>query len=403
MASENKSNATSNGGLLVPFLFAVLVFLLVTNVATFFLMNQKLEKTTEIAQAYMLNAETIVSERVAQATAGMQSEVNRLTAATGDEAAPSSPLGEYDIINAHDHLYFIKNLENYLPAAEAAGVDQTLFVASSYGTLKGGSASPSEGMEWNTDEIIRASQQYPGKIIPYCALHPANENKVALLEKHRAAGAQGVKLYSGHGNFYERPLADPSMLEVYAWCEKEGFPICWHVNYSRADIAREFEEVMAQYPKLKVIVPHFGVTFYRPGNAEWENFWALLDKYPGLYTDCSWGTRAILVHGLEVVSANLDAFREKFLKYQDRIIWGTDMVVTGNSEKTIPWIESVLLACRGMLEQETYYFWMAADGCEYAYSRTQNPQGRLNGLVLPPEVLRKIYKTNYETFVQLKP
>jgi predicted TIM-barrel fold metal-dependent hydrolase len=400
MAPESNHDAPGKGGLLVPFLFAVLVFLLVSHVASFVLMNRQLTQTTEIARAYQMNAEAIVSERVAEATAGLQGEVNRMAAAAGQEE--TGEFGDYEIINGHDHLYFIRNLDNYLPAAEATGIKSTVFVASSFGTLRGGDNSPSEGNAWNSEEIIRASQQHPGKVIPYCTIHPSDEDKVAILEGHRAAGAQGVKLYSGHGTFYERPLTDESMQAVYAWCEQESFPICWHVNFSRADIAGQFEEVMAKYPKLKVIVPHFGVTFYRPGDAQWTRFWALLDQYPGLYTDCSWGTREILVHGLEVVSANVEAFREKFEQYQDRIVWGTDMVVTGNSEKTVAWIESVLRACRGMLEKEVYYFWMAADGCQYAFARTKNPQGRLQGLALSPEVLGKVYATNYQNFAQLK-
>lgn len=394
MDSDSHRDAPAKGGLLVPFLFSALVFLLVTNVATYLLMGQQLDQIREIAREYMRDADAALSERVAEEAAQIQGRAN-LDAAAG-------ALGDYEIINAHDHLYFVRHLGNYLPAAEATGVDRTLFVASSFGTLRGGDASPSEGNVWNSEEIIRASEEHPGKIIPYCTVHPSDEDKVAILEGHRAAGAQGVKLYSGHGTFYERPLTDAGMMEVYAWCERESFPICWHVNFSRDDIARQFEEVMAQFPKLKVIVPHFGVTFYRPGDAQWNRFWSLLDQYPGLYTDCSWGTRAILVHGLEVVSANVEAFREKFIQYQDRILWGTDMVVTGNSEKTVAWMESVLRACRSMLELDVYHFWMAADGCEHAFPRTVNPQGRLHGLALPPDVLRKVYASNYLDFAALE-
>jgi len=109
-----------------------------------------------------------------------------------------------------------------------------------------------------------------------------------------------------------------------------------------------------------------------------------------------------MVHGLEVVSANVETFRQVFNRYQDRIMWGTDMVVTGNKEKTQQWIASVLRAQRNMLEKEVYHFAMAADGHPSAYKGTKNPYGRLNGLNLDDAVLKKVYETNYETFMNLR-
>jgi predicted TIM-barrel fold metal-dependent hydrolase len=225
---------------------------------------------------------------------------------------------------------------------------------------------------------------------------------VAALEEYIAMGAEGVKLYTCHGNFYDRPLDDTSMLPLFAYCEEHGIPLCWHINMSRPAYTAEFRRVMARFPRLKVIVPHFGVTFYRPGSPTWTEFWKLLDEYPGIYTDCCWGTRGILTHGLEVVSANVPQFREKFEQYQDKIMWGTDMVVTGNRDKTQEWIELVLRGGREMLEKKVYFFEWAKDGHKNAYRGSRNPDGRLNGLNLPDAILKKVYENNYPAFMKLR-
>lgn len=381
-----------------PFLFAVLVFLLVSNVATYLILKGRVGEVKEEARQFVNSAQQVIDERVEEAAAQL-----RIQAASGTLAEVDETLGDYKVLNAHDHLFSRKYLDKYFAAAERVGVVRTLFVASSDFTLKGSGFDAKTGNAQNTQEILNCEREFPDKIITYCTIHPDDPDKTALLKGYMDSGVDGLKLYTGHSNFADRPLDAPEMDEVYAFCESNGFPLCWHVNLSRADYLEQFKRVMEKFPKLKMIIPHFGVTFYRPGSPAWNEFWALLDQYPGLYTDCSWGTRQILVHGLEVVSASVDMFRDAINKYQDRILWGTDMVVTGNKEKTEAWIASVLRACRDMLEKDVYYFWMAADGSPYDYAGSKNPFGKLRGLKLSETVLRKIYETNYEAFAALKP
>ncbi len=316
------------------------------------------------------------------------------------EESPPRPV-EYAVVNGHEHLYREKDLMRYFEAADRTGVVKTLFVASSSFTIMGKGHSPAEGNEVNSREILRLAKKYPEKIIPFVTLHPDDENKVALLERYRADGAMGLKLYTAHGAFYDRSLLAEEMLPVYAWCEAKGFPLCWHVNLGR--YAGEFTRVLLKYPKLKIIVPHFGQGYYRPGGREMRILGEIMDMYPGVYTDCSFGTRRILVAGLESVSRNPGVFRAFIEKYQDRIMYGSDMVVTGNREKTPAWQASVLQAYRDMLEKDVYYFPMAASGSPYAAKGSANPDGRLRGLNLPDGILRKIYETNIADFFALEP
>jgi predicted TIM-barrel fold metal-dependent hydrolase len=152
---------------------------------------------------------------------------------------------------------------------------------------------------------------------------------------------------------------------------------------------------MDAYPNLTVIIPHFGVTFFRP-EGEFQTLPNLLDAYPNVYVDTSFGTRAILVQGLEAVSNAPETFRRFFLSHSGRIVFGTDMVVTGNSEKTPEWIEAVIRACRDVLEKDEYHFYMAAKGSPYALAGAENLDGGLRGMNLPNEVLEKVYSSNLE-------
>ena len=299
---------------------------------------------------------------------------------------------QFNVVNAHDHLYKRSHLDKYLAAAEETGVTQTIFVASSRFTIMGTSGKPNQDNELNTREILNCAQEFPDKIIPFCTLHPDDENKVDLLKNYVAEGIKGLKLYTGHSNFYDRPLDAPEMLPVYAYCEEVGLPILWHVNLLR--YTNEFTRVMLKFPNLKVILPHIGVAFWRPTGQTMTDIQKMLDIYPNLYVDTSFGTREILVGGLEKVNQNPQVFRDFYEKNQDKIVWGTDMVVTGNKEKTQRWVASVIRACRNMHERSEYTFWMAASGSKYADKRTNNIYGKLRGLNLPNDILKKVYETN---------
>ena len=309
-------------------------------------------------------------------------------------------LGDYPIINGHDHLYRQSHLDNYLPAADRLGIDRTVFVASSAATLLGPDQGKADAdMEWNTREILTAAKANPGKIIPFATIHPGDPDKLTKLKQYVAEGVQGLKLYTGHGMFHDRPLDAPEMDEVYAYCQAERLPILWHVRLDQ--FQPEFLRVMGQYPDLIVIIPHYGVLFYRP-EVMARQIPPLLEQYRHVYFDTSFGTRSILVHGLEIVSADPKVFHNLFTAYPERFIFGTDMVVTGNKEKTEGWVAAVIRACRDMFEKERYTFYMAAEGSEYALARANNTYGRLRGLNLPPEILEKIYYKNMEGLLSLR-
>lgn len=338
-------------------------------------------------------------DRLSSADASVSQVSRPANGAAAAVTVPVSPADqalstEYRITNAHDHLYMLKHLDNYLPAAKKLGVTRTIFVASSEFTFLGTKGDKTKLNDWSTKEILKAAKAYPDSIIPFATLHPDDENKVELSKGYVAEGVKGLKLYTGHSNFHDRPLDAPEMLPVYAYCEESGLPLLWHVNMAK--YTKELFRVLDKFPTLTVIVPHLGVGFWRPEGQVMEDVTHMLETYPNVYVDTSFGTREILVGGLEKVTNNLAFFKDFYARHQDRIVWGTDMVVTGNKEKTEAWIESVIRACRDLHEKDHYTFWMAASGSGYAYGQKDNIYGEERGLNLPHEILKKIYETNIE-------
>ncbi len=311
---------------------------------------------------------------------------------------PDCALKPFNVVNAHDHLYKLEHLPKYLAAAKRTGVTRTLFVASSALTLTGAKGGKGRLTYENSETIIEAAKKYPGKIIPFCTIYPHDPDKLDKLKQLVADGAVGLKLYTGHQNFHDRPLDNEDMEPIYQYCDETGLPIVWHVNLQL--YRKEFERVMARHPNMTVIMPHFGQAYWRP-DPELQWMAELLDKYPNLYTDTSLGTRQILVDGQLRVGQYRDLFRTFCTKYSDRILFGTDMVVTGNSEKTSLWIESVIRACRDMLEKDFYYFPMGARGSKYGNANA-HPYGLRRGLNLDDDTLRKIYETNPEKLFPAK-
>jgi len=318
--------------------------------------------------------------------------------ASGEEAKATP----WKIVNYHDHLFKAEHADKYIAAARAAGVAKTVFCASPDYTIYGKGDSPEEtaarkkrGQDKTFLSIIEASKKYPGEIFAQSTIDPGSPNKLEMLKRHHKLGAIGLKLYNGHSNYYERDqgLVPEGMDDVLKYCDEYQLPIFWHVRFG--PYLAEFEErVLKKYPNLPVIVAHYGVAFWRPTGKSMEELPRLLDTYPNLYFDMSLGTRQILVGGMAMMSRYIDKFKTLINKYPDRFTMGTDMVVTGNKEKTTRWFSKVLWAVRDQLEKEEFTTDFAAKWSTYRPKRgVLDGDGKMKGLALPPEVLKQIYET----------
>ena len=282
----------------------------------------------------------------------------------------------YSIINMHEHIQSINEADKLIKAMDENNISITVLLGSPKQTLyfKGGFS----GYDENNEELLKIKKAYPDRFIIFVTINPVDFDKLEKLERYVEDGAVGLKLYTGHTLFYNLSLDNPAMDEVYMYSENNDIPIVWHVNpyyYQEG-----FENVLKKYPKLKVICPHFCLSSIND-----ERLRYLLDAYPNLYVDISFGYDPYAEDGFKRVSKNSEKFRDIFTKYQDRFLFGTDNVITNHPKKDLRWISNFSKCYKDMLEKESYSCFLIDE--------------TLNGLNLDKETLKKIYKDNPEKFL----
>jgi predicted TIM-barrel fold metal-dependent hydrolase len=101
------------------------------------------------------------------------------------------------------------------------------------------------------------------RLISGLSVHPSNENRIARMRAHAATGARLMKLHPTVQKFYPD---DPGMMEVYAEAERLGLVIFFHGGRAgiepesrlRYAMPRHYESVLANFPRLPVILGHAG-------------------------------------------------------------------------------------------------------------------------------------------------
>jgi predicted TIM-barrel fold metal-dependent hydrolase len=302
------------------------------------------------------------------------------------------------IVNAHEHLYKLKDLERYLPAARQNHVAVTVVVASPEFTIMGKGEKGEPGMSENLETLLQAQRQHPDELVAFATIDPKDPEKLERLKRHVADGARGLKIYSGHSNFYDGPLLPKDMEPVFAYLEETGLPVNWHINLAK--FMDDFEQVMAKYPKLNVMVPHYGVAFWNPNGPALQRLSDLLVKYPNVLVDTSLGTREILLDGMAAMEPARAKFQAFFERHQDQIVWGTDSVITGNPEKTVGWYDKVIRATRDHLEKDVFSTELAAGYSRY-WEKGRDGEGTYQGLALSDAILKKVYVDNARRWLRL--
>ncbi len=288
----------------------------------------------------------------------------------GNAASASSASG---IINAHEHIQSVEEAEKLVRVMDATNVSGTVLLGSPKQTIyfSGGF----NGYDENNGELLKIKKAYPGRFYAFCAISPDDKDKLEKLKKCVAKGGDGVKLYSGHTLFYTKRLDDKDMYPVYEYIERKRLPLVWHVNPYHYQA--EFEKVLQDFPGMTVICPHFCMS-----SSNLTKLRHLFSTYPNLYTDISFGYSPYMAAGLERVSKNTKGFKAIFRDYGDRILFGTDMVVTDYELKSEEWMINITGCYKAMLEKGKYRCFLI--------NKT------LNGLGINESSLDKVYRRNFE-------
>jgi predicted TIM-barrel fold metal-dependent hydrolase len=327
-------------------------------------------------------------------------------------------------IDTHEHVESLTQAELLLAANESVQIDKTILIPSPIETLTLNGSKSFTGYRENTDEIFEIAEKHPDRFIPFCTVSPMDPDALEYLRSCVERGGKGLKLFNGHSYYYQIfgiPLDSPRMLPIYAYAERNELPILYHVNITK--YGEELGRVLDKYPDLVVSVPHYMVS-----SIGIEKVAALLDKYPNLYTDASFGSPEFMAAGFRRISKNTKKYANFINSYQDRVLFGADMVLTNTKHKDQAFMEEVLTCYKDILEERrftcepviSYYETALAehqdrydkckptegDYCQSLLKKVEAYQERLdqvtslNGLGLSTPVLKKIYSKNPTRFLQ---
>jgi predicted TIM-barrel fold metal-dependent hydrolase len=220
----------------------------------------------------------------------------------------------------------------------------------------------------------------------------------------KAQGFDGLKLIEGKPQVRKllpHPLDGPFFAPLWAALEEEQFPVVLHLadpdefwdaercpdwarrsgwDYSdgsypsKEELYAEMDHVLARHPRLKLVLAHFYFL-----SRELERAAAFLDTHPSICLD-------LAPHMDMYVDFSRDtaAARAFFLRYQERIIYGTDLDTRAveRGPEGVALMRFIPRLIRAFLEQEG-----ALD--------LPGPT-RYRGLGLPHEALDRIYHANFE-------
>ena len=108
--------------------------------------------------------------------------------------------------------------------------------------------------------------------------------------------------------------------------------------------------------------------------------------------DTSFGSTAFALDGFKTISENTEAYRTFFDKFQDRILFATDNVVTSYEDKDRDFLKN--------LYQD--YIWMLSEG-DFEANLLEDPSDGLTvytGLDLSYTALQKVFWKNWADLLQ---
>jgi predicted TIM-barrel fold metal-dependent hydrolase len=302
---------------------------------------------------------------------------------------------KYPAIDVHSHPYARgpEEITRWVKNMDEVGIERTIILTYSSGA--------------KFDSIHALYSKYPDSFELWCGFDFEGYDRpgfgpaaVAELERCYNMGARGVGeisdkgkgLYAGPAKAYGLRLDESRMDPLLQKCAELGMPINIHVGepiwmYQPMDSTNDglmnayewrldnqegivdhqgmidiLERAVKRHPQTIFIACHFANCGY-----DLNILGALLDKYPNLYADI--GARYAEV-------APIPRFTAKFFeRYQDRLLYGTDMGFDR---------EMYRVTFRILESEDEHFYETGQFGYHWA----------LNGFGLSDEVLKKVYREN---------
>ncbi|PTE08168.1 amidohydrolase family protein [Mesorhizobium helmanticense] len=152
------------------------------------------------------------------------------------------------IIDAHNHLGDRPGARQtgaeLVAKLDAAGVDKAVVF-------------PFVEGNFTNDFVKDAYDQFPDRLIPYCAVNPW-ERDAADTVRHCITqwGFKGLKLHPTINGFH---LADPELVDpLFKVADELGFPIIVHGASDLFNSPPEFAMMAARFPRVPLMMAHMG-------------------------------------------------------------------------------------------------------------------------------------------------
>ena len=244
-----------------------------------------------------------------------------------------------------------------------------------------------------------------GKVYAFAGLTPSYEKErntpeffLAQAKFYHAAGFDGVKMLEGKPAQRAAcgSLDDPKYDLVFGYLEDNGIPLVIHAgdpapfwqtggefygtplgDVPLASYQNEVLAVLKRHPKLRVTLAHF---FF--GSERSALMSELLDTYENVYLDVCPNPFMYIDF-----AKNEPVWRAFFEKYQDRILYGTD-IGSNTTDHDGTEARALYRMVRGFLENDAPF---------------EELGWRVPPLKMPEDILRKIYKDNMLAFYRHEP
>lgn len=296
---------------------------------------------------------------------------------------------KWKMIDVHEHAKGEVEARQLLKAMDKLGIQRVALMASTTYTLTLDPKYGFEGFKENGDALIEIKKKWPDRFSAFVTFDPCDgSDNLAYVKDAVSRGADGVKLYLGHGAttprfaFHCQPINHPSMMPFWAWVEEVQLPVLIHVNLEK--YWDEILDVFEKHPHVRVTLPHFGL--HKNTGPRLQRLGFLLERYPNVYTDISYGFHTFQVDGFETLSANRTRTREFMRKHKSKILYASDMVLEPSKDET--YIDDTLRSYAQHLEMEKWRFFLV-------------PDFTMHGLGLDDETLRHIYEVAPKNFLLL--
>lgn len=242
---------------------------------------------------------------------------------------------EMPIVNVHESVESVAEIVKLQESMATMGITHMVLQAIPADLLyfEGDSVDLSD-VDENNAALKAAVEEYPDQFSYFCSLDPNDPLRTDVLEDCIADGASGVKLYNGYSYAHQTPLDDAKLTEFYALLTEKDFPLMLPVN--TAEYEAELRNVLTLNPDLTVICPHFCLS-----SKDLTRLTTLMTDFPNLYVDTSFGNEDFAKEGFETIRGNKEAYQTFFDTFQDRILFGTDAVVTSYEDKTVEWLNTL--------------------------------------------------------------